>query len=388
VNAGRIYLDHNASSPLRPEAREALASALADPFLNPSSVHAAGRRARRAIDEAREQVAALLGADPTEILFTSGGTEANHLAWNSFRRAGVRLATTAVEHPSLREAAAAARSAGADLTDLGVTRDGSLRPDDVDRLAERPPAFLSVQVANSETGALLPVGRLAGRFRALGAVVHTDAVQAVGRIGVDLAGLPVDLLSMSGHKLGAPTGVGALYVRRGTAVEALWNGGPQEKGRRPGTENVTGIAALGAVCRALAAGAEAERERIRRLRDLFERELLGRIEGMRVTAAESERLPNTSHLQFDGVDGESLLLACDLEGLEASMGSACSSGSLRPSPVLTAMGFTEAEARGSLRFSFGWSTSEEDVERAAALLPKLVAQVRKAGQNYTFRKGL
>ncbi|MFH1263833.1 MAG: cysteine desulfurase family protein [Pseudomonadota bacterium] len=373
----RIYLDHNATSPLRPVVTDAVTSFVSQPFGNPSSIHEEGRRTRQALDRAREEVAAFLGVPPGEIVFTSGGTEANHLAWNSFARPDARIATTAVEHPSILAAAESAAKRGATIVHLGIDRNGKLDEEALRKLIETGADLLSIQAANNETGILFSVDEIIQKVRGKVRTIHVDAVQAVGKIDLDGTALGADLISISGHKLGALPGTGALYARKGSPFESIWQGGHQERGKRTGTENIVGIVALGAACRHLSTHRAEETERIQRLRDRFESEVLRKIPGAQVTGFGRPRLPNTSHIRFDDLDGESLLIAADLEGISCSAGAACSSGSIQPSHVLLAMGMTEAEARGSIRFSLGWSTTKKEVARALELLPRLVTQVRE-----------
>jgi cysteine desulfurase len=381
VSAGkRIYLDHNASSPLRPEVRELLVRVASDPLLNPSSIHDSGRRVRRLMDDARETVATFIGANPGEIVFTSGGTEANQIAWRTFSRSGARIAVSALEHASVLGASDRAKSAGASILTLRADRSGRLNASDLEKLKSEAPELLSLHHANNETGAVYPVGEIALGLKTRGSLIHSDAVQSAGKLDLDVNDLKADYVSISGHKLGAPSGVGALYVRSGSPFEPLWEGGAQEKGRRTGTENALGILCLAEACRAAARNAPGERRRIGGLRDSFEREITSRIDGLEITGAGMPRLCNTSHIRFKGTDAESLLIAADLAGLDCSAGSACSSGSLTASHVLLAMGYSRAEARECLRFSLGWSTTEEDVSKALDLLPGLVGQARQAGE--------
>lgn len=376
----RIYLDHNATSPLRLEVAEAVQATLGAGLVNPSSVHGSGRKTRRVLDHAREAVAAFLGTSPGEIIFTSGGTEANQLAWESFVRAGTRITTSRVEHSSILGAAEAARQAGAQVTFIGVRPDGSLDASELETALGQNLSLLSFHHANNETGILYAVDEIAARAKEKETRIHTDAVQSTGKAPVDVDTLGVDYLSFSGHKLGALPGTGVLYVRKGSPLATLWEGGTQERGRRPGTENVPGAVALGVACELLRAEGDAERARLAVLRDAFEREILARVSAVEITGRTQPRLPNTSHLVFDDLDGESLMIAADLEGLDCSTGSACSSGSLTPSHVLLAMGMSETRARGSLRVSLGWSTTEEEIARAVELLPTLVAKVRTEGK--------
>jgi cysteine desulfurase len=373
----RIYLDHNAQSPLRPVVADAVRAFVSQPFGNPSSVHEDGRRTRQALDQAREEVASFLSVPPGEIVFTSGGTEANHLAWNSFARPGARITTTTVEHPSILSAAEHATKQGATVVRVGVDRTGTLDPQAFRELAVDGADFLSIQAANNETGILFPIDELLRKVRGKVRAIHVDAVQAVGKIALDGATLGADLISISGHKLGALPGTGVLYVRKGISFDPIWQGGHQERGKRTGTENIVGIVAMGAACRHLSDHRAAETERIARLRERFESEIVRNIPGCEVTGCGRARLPNTSHIRFADLDGESLLIAADLEGISASAGAACSSGSIQASHVLLAMGWTEAEARGSIRFSLGWSTTENDVAQALSLLPRLVSRVRE-----------
>jgi len=347
---------------------------------NPSSVHGSGRRLRCALDDAREQVARFLGATAKEIIFTSSGTEANHLAWNEYSTFGIRIVTSRVEHPSILAAAEAATEAGAKVAWIDVERSGHLRSEQMSHELEHPPSFISLQHANNETGHIYPVTEVTRQVRTAGTIVHTDAVQTAGKLPLQVNDLGVDLLSLSGHKLGALPGVGALYVRSGSPFTPLWLGGPQERGRRSGTENVLGIVALGAACDHLTREGKREQARLGSLRDAFERELLHRVPEIEITARAHPRLPNTSHVIFHGTDGESLMIAADLEGIDCATGAACSSGSLGPSHVLLAMGISKTQARGALRFSLGWNTTEDDLARVLDRLPRLVAKVRAEGK--------
>jgi cysteine desulfurase len=354
--ARRIYLDYNATSPLDPRVLEAMRPWLEGKFGNPSSIHWAGREARAAVDRARGQVAKLLGAAPSEIVFTSGGTEADNLALRGVVRAARAIAphlvVSAIEHPAVSEAAQALQEEGVALSRVGVGREGRIDPDRLEAALRPETLLVSVILAQNETGALQPVAEIARRSRERGILVHTDAVQAAGRLPLRVADLGVDLLSLSGHKIGAPQGVGALYVRRGVRLEPIHRGGGQERGRRSGTENVAGIVGLGAAAELAEAELGVVPARVQALRDRLERELCAAIPGLRVNSP-GERLCNTLSLLIDAVEGEALLLALDLEGIAASSGSACSSGTMRPSPVLLAMGLTPEEAHGSLRLSLG-----------------------------------
>jgi cysteine desulfurase len=377
--ARRTYLDYNATSPLDPRVLEAMRPWLEGRFGNPSSIHWAGREARAAVDRARGQVAKLLGAAPSEVVFTSGGTEADNLAlWGVVRAAQAstpHLVVSAIEHPAVIGAAAALEEDGVAVSRVGVGREGVVDPDRLEAALRPETLLVSVMLAQNETGAVQPVAEIARRCRERGILVHTDAVQAAGRLPLPVAGLGVDLLSLSGHKMGAPQGVGALYVRRGVRLSPLHQGGAQERGRRSGTENVAGIVGLGAAADLAVAELALVPARVGALRDRLERELLAAIPDIHVNSP-GDRLCNTLSLIINGVEGEALLLNLDLEGIAASSGSACSSGTMKPSPVLLAMGLTPQEAHGSLRLSLGRESAEADVEAVVAALPPIVTRLR------------
>jgi cysteine desulfurase len=374
-----IYLDHNAITPVRPEARAAVLLAL-DTFGNPSSVHRAGRAARDLLDRARAQVATAIGGAPADVVFTSGATEGAALAIRGALAAAPagrrRLVVTAVEHPCVLGLARALERAGTPLTIVPVDGRGVVDPAAF-RAAVGPDVALACAMrANNETGVLLDVPALAAAAREAGAVFLCDAVQAVGKIEVDVRTLGADLVLLTGQKLGGPRGAGALYVAPGTVLAPLF-GGEQERGRRAGTENLPGAAGLGAAIEAAVATRDAEARRVAALRDRLEGGLLEAVPRARVNGAGAPRLPGTSSLVFEGCDGEALLMAMDLDGLCASAGSACHSGSTRPSGVLLAMGLPDADARATIRFSLGWTTTAEDVSAALERVPALVARVRR-----------
>lgn len=354
---------------------------------NPSSLHAPGRAARAAVERARERIATLLGVRPEELVFTSGGTESDALAVCGGARAArdevplrTRVAFSAAEHAAVREAARSLRREGFEPLELPVDGAGLPRADGLAAANDGRTALLSLILAGNETGARNgAIGESAAAARAAGALVHTDAVQAVGKVPVRPSDLGVDLLSFTGHKLGGPKGAGVLWVRRGVRLSPLFAGGGQERGRRGGTENVAAIAGLDAALEAALSRLEEEERRLAALRDSFEEGLRERIPGVRVNGlGPAGRLPTASSVTFPGADGETLLVALDLEGVAASSGSACSSGTPAPSRVLLACGLPEAEVRSTLRFSFGWTTTEEDVERLLEVLPHLVGRVRAA----------
>jgi cysteine desulfurase len=373
------YLDHNAITPVRPEAKAAVSAAL-ETFGNPSSVHRAGRAARDLLDLARGRAARAIGAAPADVVFTSGATEGAALAIRGALAAAPpgrrRLVVTAVEHPCVLSLARALERAGTPLTVVPVDGRGEVDPAAF-RAALGPDVVLACAMrANNETGVLLPAAALAAAAREAGALFLCDAVQAVGKIEVDVRTLGADFVLLTGQKLGGPRGAGALFVAPGTRLVPLF-GGEQERGRRAGTENLPGIAGLGAALEAAMAGRAAEEARLRALRDRLEAGLLAAVPRARVNGAGAPRLPATSSIVFEGCDGEALLMALDLEGVCASAGSACHSGSTTPSGVLLAMGLSENDARATIRFSLGWTTADEDVATALRVVPPLVERVRR-----------
>ena len=356
-----VYLDYNASALIRPEAEAAVARAMAAGG-NPSSVHGLGRAARRTVEAAREKVARLVNARPEDVIFTGGGTEANNLAISG--SAAARLVISSVEHDSVREAAAARPI---EPSILATGSDGVVDIGSLSALLEsdNTPALVSVMLANNETGAIQPVESVAEIAHARGALVHCDAVQAAGKVAVDLADLDVDMLSLSSHKIGGPQGVGALILRRGVALAPALHGGGQERGRRSGTENVPGIAGFGAAAE-VALASLPESGALALLRDRLEARIRDLAPEACVHAAEAPRLPNTSCLSMPGVASETQVVAFDLDGVMISAGAACSSGKVDPSGVLTAMSIGEELTASAIRVSLGWATAEQDVERFLA----------------------
>lgn len=355
------YLDHAASSPLRPEAWEAMAPFRAESFGNPSGVHEVSRRAKNALEDARDLVAGLLGADPLEIVFTGGGTEADNLAIKGAALAGGRrghVITSPTEHDAVLESAAFVERMGCKVSYARVDQHGRVDPNDVASLVTGDTAVVSVMLANNETGVLQPVAEIGQAVRAAGssAVVHTDAVQGFVSEAVDVEALGVDLLTLAAHKFGGPKGVGVLYVRSGTALEPLLHGGGQELGRRSGTHNVMGAVGLAAAMQALESERDEFRTRVRAERDAFEARLIELVPDASVTVGEAPRAVQTSHMRLPSILNETLLMRLDARGVAASAASACQSGAATVSHVLEAMGMSPAEARQCLRFSFGWST--------------------------------
>lgn len=378
-----IYLDHAATTPVRREVRAAMEPFYGSQFGNPSSAHRWGRAARAALDEARERLAACLGARADELCFTSGGTEGDNLAvlgpWRA-RRADGRTAvvTTPIEHKAVLAAMHHAATEGAEERVLGVGAHGVVDEASAAALVGDDVVVCSVMWVNNETGVVQPVPALAERARAVGAVFHTDAVQAFGKVDVDVRRVPVDLLTLSGHKLGAPKGIGALYVRRGTPLAPLFHGGAQDRGRRPGTENVAYAVGLATAAELTLAERTAETARLTELRDALETRILAGVPDVVVHGREAVRAPHVTNVSAPGVDGAALLLALDLHGVAASGGSACQSGNPEPSHVLLAMGVEPGLAASAVRFSVGALTTPACVERVGALFPSLVAKARAA----------
>jgi len=381
----RIYLDHAATTPVLPEVAEAVTAAMTAGFGNPSSVHGIGRRARSAVERARRQVAALIHAEPEEIVFTGGGTEANNLAIQGAARAaepGAHIVTTAVEHPAVLETCAALESDGYAVTVVPVDGDGRVDPDAVIAAITPQTVLVSVMLANNEVGTIQPVAEIAQRARERGVLVHSDAVQAVGRIPVDAGALGVDLLSLSSHKRYGPQGVGALYVRRGTRrrLQPLSYGGGQERRLRPGTENVPGIVGFGLAAEIAAGDLAARAACERRWRDRLIEGLLAGIPGARLNGPTAGRLPNNVNLSIPGVPIDALLIQLDLEGIAASSGSACTAGSVRPSHVLRAMGRDPEAATHALRLTVGRSNDDAQIDQALEIIPRVVARLSRAGR--------
>jgi cysteine desulfurase len=369
----RIYLDANATTPLLPEVLEAMRPFLLEQFGNASSIHQEGQRARSAVEQARASVAQLLGCRPAEIVFTGGGTESDNLAVFGSVRAGDHVITSAVEHHAVLHAVERLGERGAEVEFLPVDGQGVVAPQDVRRALRPNTRLISVMMANNETGVLQPVeeiGRIAGEA---GVRFHVDAVQAAGKLGINVDSIGCHLLSISGHKMHGPQGTGALFVRRGTRLEPLSAGGAHERQRRAGTENVAGIVGVGQAAECAMRGGT--QERVRGLRDRLELGLLQHAGG--VNGGGAPRVANTSNVWFDGVDGEALVIALDLKGLAVSSGAACSSGASEPSHVLEAMGLSPERARSSLRFSLHRQTTEEEIDRAIELVSSQVPRLRE-----------
>jgi cysteine desulfurase len=359
------YFDHNATSPVAPEVLRTLADTLADVYGNASSIHHFGQRARQRLEAARREIAVMLGCDPREIVFTSGGTEADNLAiFGVARRGRGHVITSSIEHPAVLNACAQLEREGVAVTFLRVGGDGIVDPRDVRRALRPETSLITIMHANNETGTLQPVTEIAGIAREAGLPFHSDGVQTAGRIPVDVKELGVDLLSISGHKFGAPKGIGALYVRKGVNLTPILFGGHHERDRRAGTENVPGAAALGQ-----AASLHFDWGALASLRDRLEQGILDRAPAAGVNGDPARRLPNTSNIRFGGIGGEAMVIALDLRGFAVSSGSACSSGAVEPSHVLLAMGQRPEEARSSVRFSLG---PDNTLERVDALIEAVI----------------
>ena len=375
-----LYFDNNATTALDPAVVETMLPFLTELYGNPSSVYGFGARVRDAIEHAREQVAALVGCEPREILFTSCGSEGNNSAVASALAADrdrKHIVTTSVEHSATKNYCEALARRGYEVTWLPVDLHGRLDPAEASAAIREDTAVVTLMWANNETGVIFPVEEMARAARAKGAYFHTDAVQAVGKVPVQLAGSAIHFLSLAGHKLHAPKGVGALYINRRTRFTPFLIGGSQESGRRGGTENVASIVALGKAAELAGKHLNEEATTVRGLRDQFEAALRERIPGVQINGDALERLPNTSSLYFPDVDGEALLMLLDKAGLCASAGSACTAGSLHPSHVLTAMGFSTERARGSLRFSFSRFNTAEEIGRGVEIVVGAIERLRR-----------
>ena len=389
----RIYLDHNATTAVDPAVLDAMLPYFTSDFGNASSIHTFGQRARAAVETAREQVATLIGARPQEIIFTSGGTESdNHAIFGlalpslasstSVTSTSPHVITTTIEHEAVLNACQALEKQGVTVTYLPVDRQGLINLDDLRRALRPDTVLISVMHANNELGTLQPLAEI-GRIAAEADVYfHTDAVQSAGKIPIDVKSLQLDLLSISGHKLYAPKGIGALFIKNGTRLRQFLYGGHHQRGFRPGTENVAGIVGLGKAAELARVSLEKDAARISRLRDTLEQGILARIPDSRVNSANAPRTPNTSNLLFPGLEGEALVIALDLKGLACSTGAACSSGAVEPSHVLTAIDLPAADARASIRFSLGRHTAESEIAAALELIPAAVAHLRKLTPTY------
>jgi len=378
----RVYLDNNATTPVLPDVLEAMRPYFGEHFGNASSIHHHGQETRAAVERARESVAKLFGSRSSEIIFTSGGTEADNLAIFGIAKPGDHIITSTIEHHAVLNACKHLAEKGREVTCVPVDGCGLVDPDAVKRALRPNTKLITIMTANNETGVIQPVEEI-GRIAAEADVYfHTDAVQAAGKISIDVNAIHCDLLTISGHKCHAPQGVGALFMRRGTELEPQLYGGSHERSRRAGTENVPGIVGLGkAAALAKAALDRGEDKAMAGMRDQLESEFL-QIEAAGVNGANAPRVPNTTNIYFDGIEGEALVIALDLKGLAVSTGAACSSGAIEPSHVLTAMGLPAQRAKASIRFSLGRQNTAEDVDLALALVPAAVARLRELSPVY------
>ncbi|MEO0079823.1 MAG: IscS subfamily cysteine desulfurase [candidate division WOR-3 bacterium] len=376
----RVYLDNNSTTPLDPRVAIALEPFLKDVFGNPSNLHFFGRMCAESLAEAREQVAAFLGAAPEEVYFTSGGTEANNWALKGVAFAhearGRHIVTSPIEHSSVLSTCQYLAENGWRITYLPVDRFGLIDPEDVRRAITKETVLVSVMLANNENGTIEPVKEIAAICQKTGVLFHTDAVAAVGKIPVQVKELGVDLLTISGHKLHAPKGTGVLYIRNGIEILPLIHGGHQERGLRAGTENVLGIIGLGTSCKVLAQEWPTQAATMKRLRDRFEQLVLSRIPEVRLNGHPTKRVPNVAHFSIGYVEGEALVMNLDLEGVAVASGSACASGEAEPSPTLRALRLEPIFANSPVRFSFGKDNTDEDVDFAFAALERVVQRLR------------
>jgi cysteine desulfurase len=376
----RIYLDYAATTPVHPDVLQAMLPYFTDTYGNPSSFYSFGQEAKGAVEKARESVAGLIGAKADEVVFTSGGTEADNFALEGTafanEKKGNHIITTGIEHHAILETCKFLEKKGFKVTYLLVDSYGMVDPGDVKKAITPETILISVMHANNEIGTIQPLAEIGRIAREAGIIFHTDAVQTVGHIPTDVNELGVDLLSMSGHKLYGPKGVGALYIRKGTRITTFVHGGGQEKGRRSGTENVPGIVGLGKAAEIAQQERNGEAARLTGLRDRFIAELQKRIENIHLNGHPVKRLPNNINISVSYVEGESMILSLDFEGIYASTGSACSSGSLEPSHVLLAMGLDHIQAHGSLRFTLGRWTTESDIDKVLEVLPPIVKKLR------------
>jgi cysteine desulfurase len=379
----RVYLDNNATTPVLPEVFEAMRPYFAEHFGNASSIHHHGQETRAAVERARESVAALLGCRSSEIVFTSGGTEGDNLAISGLTRAGDHVISSTIEHHAVLNSCKHLESIGCEVTYVPVDGRGLVDPDDVRRALRPHTKLITIMMANNETGVLQPVEEIGKIAAEADVYFHTDAVQAAGKVPIDVKRLGCDLLSISGHKLHAPQGVGALYVRKGTILQPMLYGGSHERSRRAGTENVPGIIGLGKAAELAREALErGDLERMSAMRDHIEQKILSEVEATGVNGEGAPRVPNTTNIHFDYIEGEALVIALDLKGLAVSTGAACSSGAIEPSHVLTAMGLPPEIARASLRFSLGKQNTPEDVQFALDLVPQTVARLRELSPVY------
>jgi cysteine desulfurase len=379
----RIYLDNNATTPVLPEVFEAMRPYFEEHFGNASSIHHHGQETRAAVENARDDVARLLGCSAAEVVFTSGGTEGDNLAISGLVAPGDHVITSSIEHHAALHACTHLEELGCAVTILPVDGRSLVDPEDVRRALRPKTKLISVMMANNETGVLQPlqeIGRIAAEA---GVLFHTDAVQAAGKVQIDVNKIGCDALTISGHKIHAPQGTGALFVKKGTQLRPMFHGGRHERSRRAGTENVPGIVALGKAAQiATAAFARGDDQKLAAMRDRLQKGILAQVDEAHVNGDGAARVPNTANIRFEHIEGEALVIALDLKGLAVSTGAACSSGAIEPSHVLVAMGLRPDQARSSIRFSLGKQTVEEDIDFALAIVPETVARLREISPRY------
>lgn len=379
----RVYFDNNATTPVLPDVLAAMQPYFLEHFGNASSIHHHGQETRAAVERARESVASLLGCRSSEIVLTSGGTEGDNLAIFGLVRCGDHVITSTIEHHAVLNSCKRLQESGYEVTYVQVDGRGLINPDDVRRALRPNTKLITIMMANNETGVMQPVEEIGRIADEADVYFHTDAVQAAGKVLIDVKRIGCDLLSISGHKMHAPQGVGALYVRKGTLLQPLFYGGSHERSRRAGTENVPGIVGLGRAAELAAEGlANGGAENMRTLRDRLEQAVLSEVESAEVNGGGAQRVPNTANIYFDYIEGEALVIALDLKGLAVSTGAACSSGAIEPSHVLTAMGLTSDRARASLRFSLSKQNTEDEIDFALQLIPATVARLRELSPVY------
>ena len=379
----RVYLDNNATSPLLPEVFEAMKPYFFEKFGNASSIHQQGQQSRAAVEQAREQVAELVNCRPAEIVFTSGGTEGDNLALFGLLKPGDHVITSAVEHHAVLNACKRLQEIGCEVTYLPVDGCALVDPDDVRRAIRLATKLVSIIFANNETGVLQAVNEIGKIAAETDVYFHTDAVQAAGKVPIDVKEIRCDLLTLTAHKMHGPQGAGALYVRKGTLLQPMFYGGRHERSRRAGTENLAGIVGLGKAAEIARQGfTDGSVQRMAALRDRLERTIVETIDQVSVNSADASRVPNTTNIVFDCLEGEAMVIALDLKGLSVSTGAACSSGAIEPSHVLTAMGLSPDRARASLRFSLGKQNNADDIDFALQLIPEVVTRLRDLSPVY------
>ncbi|MGE5253169.1 MAG: cysteine desulfurase NifS [Planctomycetaceae bacterium] len=386
----RVYMDHNATTPVHPEVVEAMMPFFRDQFGNASSIHWAGREVKKYLDEARERVAALMNADPEEIVFTGCGTESDNMAIkgvaSTHQDKGRHIITSKVEHHAVLHTCQFMENLGYEITYLSVDRDGLIDLEELRRSIRPDTILVSIMFANNETGTIMPVQEIGSICREKRVLFHTDAVQAVGKLPIDLKKLPVDILSLSGHKLNTPKGIGAQFIRKGTKLSPLIHGGAQERNRRAGTENIPYIVGLGKACEIARRDFARRHEYLRGLRDRLQEGIFRKIPHVELNGHPTQRLPNTLNVSFQYVEGESLLLNMDLEGIAVSSGSACTSGSSEASHVILAMGKSPLVAQSAIRFSLGWTNTGEDVDYVLEVVPPILERLRSISPLYQKHK--